>query len=101
MKWPSTSGGTSFRFGLPLRKPPLDVSFGIARSRSTLGSSFSRQMTTVHPIPIPWLLGRLHQVLAPLPSALAAFLLFFIHPMTEVRDTPKVLSIPRKLLLSS
>ena len=58
-------------------------------------------MTTVHPIPIPSLLGRLHQVRVPLRTALAAFLLFFIHPMTEVRDTPNVLSIPRKLLLSS
>jgi hypothetical protein len=70
------------------------------QSRSRLCSSFSAQMTIVHPIPRPSLLGRWHQVPAPLRSVLAAVLLFFIHFMTEVRDTPNVLSIPRKLLLS-
>lgn len=58
-------------------------------------------MTRVHPTPILSPLYPLHQVRSPFRSRLAAFLLFFIHALTETRETPNVRSSPRTLLRSS
>src|SRR6266852_285167 len=82
-------------------RPPLVASFDTTLSRSTLYWSSSAQRTTVHPIPVSSHLHHSHPALPAFRSRLAAFLLFFIHEITEARDTPHVRSIPRKLLRSS
>ena len=100
-EWIPTNGGMSFRFDLPLRMQRLDASFSTMLSISTLASSFSAHMTTIHPIPVPSHLHRLHQALSPFRSKLAAGRPFFIHAITEACDTPNVRSRPRQLLRSS
>src|SRR5712692_8474258 len=83
------------------RTPPLDASFGIQLSRSTLDWSSSAPRTTIHPIPASPHLHHWHPALPAFRSRLAAFLLFFIHEITDALDTPHVRSLPRKLLRSS
>ena len=101
-EWLPTMCGRFFRFDTPdSHMPPLVSSFDTTRSRSTLASSSSAQMTTAHPIPVSSHLHHSHPALPAFRSRLAAFLLFFIHEITEARDTPNVRSIPRKLLRSS
>src|SRR5271167_986963 len=82
-------------------RPPLVSSFYTTRSRSTLGASSSRQMTTVHPIPGSSLLYHWHPASPAFRSKLAAVLLFFIHEIPDALETPNVRSMPRKLLRSS
>lgn len=81
--------------------PPLVSSFDTTRSRSTLAWSSSAQMTTVHPIPGSSHLHHSHPAPPAFRSRLAAFLLFFLHEITDALDTPNVRSLPLKLLRSS
>jgi hypothetical protein len=101
-EWLPTHGGRSLHCDLPRRLPRLAASFDTRLSRSTLASSSSAH--TSHPF-VQFQDRRLcivgirrDQRFA---EALAAVRPCFIQEITEVRDTPKVRSSPRKLLRSS
>ena len=101
-EWLPTNDGRFVHFDFPdSRTQPLDASFCIKLSTSRLDSSSSSQMTRVHPIPGSLPRYQWYQEGSVFHSRLAAPRLFFIHAITEVRDTPKVRSNPRRLLRSS
>src|SRR6266700_1951955 len=83
-EWLPTNDGRFVHFDLLLRRQPLDASFCITLSNSSIVASVS------------FTSGRISVSLESDSSAA-----FFIHVITDVRDTPKVRSNPRRLLRSS
>src|SRR5947209_2955838 len=107
---PSTIGWWN---GLPQGAAGLftAISYGIGHHLSRLSTQrypdpgliglASAQRTIIHPIPVSLPLDHWHRVPSAFRSRLAACRLFFIQEITDALETPKVRSIPLKLLRSS
>src|SRR5260370_37925546 len=77
------------------------VFFNTKQSKSRMYSPFSTQKTITHLILILWHLHHLGRARSTFRSIRAGVPLFFSHLITVGRETPNILSSPRKLLRSS
>jgi hypothetical protein len=81
------------RPGCQWRKPPLDGYADIKPAKPSVCAAFQRQMTTAHPVRGLPLRRRQEQAFVPKEAIQP---LFLSHPVTVLRETPKMRAMPRR-----